>query len=253
MSAENPVQDQDGGAGQGNNNPAPEVFESLEKLKETDPIEESVPSEVSHVTMIRSKSGSLYLMLEADPANSGAREKILPRKMQLGGYGSGTYSKAEDATPGVDFKMDRGDATVCQFDESSLKPESTNIEAWSLYKMVTQVEKFKRLAKVNVSFMKLTRKQDEASLDGFQVEMTAKMKYQPITAQRDLQKPATCKNFFKWFTGEKAKAIDESPYIMTAFRFRYEGVGTNLKVQKPYMLTKVGIKLELQKPVKARL
>lgn len=40
---------------------------------------------------------------------------------------------------------------------------------------------------------------------------------------------------------------------MTAFRFRYEGVGTNLKVQKPYMLTKVGIKLELQKPVKARL
>lgn len=179
MSAENPVQDQDGGAGQGNNNPAPEVFESLEKLKETDPIEESVPSEVSHVTMIRSKSGSLYLMLEADPANSGAREKILPRKMQLGGYGSGTYSKAEDATPGVDFKMDRGDATVCQFDESSLKPESTNIEAWSLYKMVTQVEKFKRLAKVNVSFMKLTRKQDEASLDGFQVEMTAKMNTNP--------------------------------------------------------------------------
>ena len=58
MSAENPVQDQDGGAGQGNNNPAPEVFESLEKLKETDPIEESVPSEVSHVTMIRSKSDS---------------------------------------------------------------------------------------------------------------------------------------------------------------------------------------------------
>eukprot|EP00435_Cladocopium_sp_Y103_P012551 s4234_g3.t1 len=251
--AVNPVQDQEDGAGQGNNTPAPEVFESLEKLKEADPIEESVASEVSHVTMMRSKSGSLYLMLEADPADSGAREKILPRKMQLGGYGSGTYSKVEDANPGVYFTMGRGDATVCQFDESSLKPESTNIEAWSLYKMVTQVEKHKRLAKVNVSFLKLTRKQDDAALDGFEVEMTAKMKYQPITAQRDLQKAVTCKNFFKWFAGDKVKAIDESPYIMTVFRFRYEGVGTNLKVQKPYVLTKTGIKLELQKPVKARL
>jgi hypothetical protein len=35
------------------------------------------------------------------------------------------------------------------------------------------------------------------------------------------------------------------------FRFRFEAVGSNLKVQKPYIITKVPLKLNLKKPVKA--
>eukprot|EP00438_Fugacium_kawagutii_P016842 Skav203801 [mRNA] locus=scaffold206:687751:698389:+ [translate_table: standard] len=225
--------------------PAPEEFESLAKLNEADAIEEKVVSEVTGVTILKGRSRSLYLMLDGDDA---PQEKILPRKVQLGGYGSGTYVKLDDPTPGVAYKMNKGDASLVQFDESSLKPESSNIEVWSLYKMIVQVEKAKRLPKVNVSFLKVTRKADAESLDSFDVEVQVKMKYQPIGAGSGAK--ITCKNFFKEYVGEKG--LDASKFIQPVFRFRYEQVGTNLKVQKPYVITSVPLKLKLKKPIKAQ-
>ena len=228
--------------------PSPEEFESLAKLNETDPIEETVVSEVAGVKILKARSKCLYLMLDADDA---PQEKILPRKSQLGGYGSGAYAKAEDPAAGVEYKMKKGDSSLVQFDESSLKPESSNIEVWSLYKMIVQVEKAKRLPKVNVSFLKVTRKSDAESLDGFDIEVQAKMKYQPSGAFAPAAANAriSCKNIFKDYVGEKG--LDESKFIEPVFRFRYEQVGTNLKVQKPYVITSVPLKLKLKKPVKA--
>lgn len=245
--AADPEREVDAGPGPVPDAAGPEEYESLSKLSEVDPVEESVMSEMAGVKVLKGRSKSLYLMLETDDA----QEKILPRKTVLGGYGSGTYAKLDDPSPGLEYKMKKGDASLVQFDESSLKPESSSFEVWSLYKMIVQVEKAKRLPKVNVSFLKVTRKTDAESLDGFEVEVQVKMKYQPTgVGAASANAKITCKNFFKDYVGEKG--LDQSKFIEPIFRFRYEQVGTNLKVQKPYVITSVPLKLKLNKPIKAQ-
>eukprot|EP00435_Cladocopium_sp_Y103_P061906 s492_g23.t1 len=218
-------------------------FESEEKLAETDAVEETVVSEVPGVSLIRGKSGSIYLVWNG-VGDSPAETKVLPKKTQLGGYGSGAYAKSQDPAPGIEFKI-QSDSDLVQFDESSLKPESSNVECWSFYKMLVTVEKVKRLAKVNVSFCKTERKSDAESLDGFNITMVQQQKYVPQATPSG--RAATAKNFFR---STVEKGFDQT-WIATIFRFRFEAVGSNIKVQKPYVITKTSLKLNLKKPIKA--
>ena len=231
------------GANGGGEPPQPQEFESEEKLAETDAVEETVVSEVPGVSIIRGKSGSIYLVWNG-VGDSPAESKVLPKKTQLGGYGSGAYAKIQDPSPGIEFKIN-SDSDLVQFDESSLKPESMNVECWTFYKMLVQVEKAKRLAKVNVSFCKTERKSDSESLDGFNVTMLQQQKYVPQPTPAG--KAVTAKNFFR---STIANGFEQD-WIGPIFRFRFEAVGSNLKVQKPYVVTKASLKLNLKKPIKA--
>jgi hypothetical protein len=224
--------------------PALQEFDSEEKLAEVDAVEETVASELPGLTLIRGKTGAIYLVWDG-VGDTPAQEKIIPKKTQLGGYGSGAYAKCQDPNPGLEFSI-ANDSALIQFDESSLKPESTNIECGSFYKMLVQVQKAKRIAKVNVSFMNVERKTDAESLDGFNITMQQQMKYQPqaVPASR----ATTAKTFFR---STVEKGFNDTASIAPVFRFRFEAVGSNLKVQKPYIITKVPLKLNLKKPVKA--
>lgn len=156
-----------------------------------------------------------------------------------------------DPAQGVEFALPDGDATLVQFDESSLKPESTTIETWSLYKAIVQIEKTKRVAKVNISFMECTRKEaGDSSLDGFNIKVVQAMKYQPAMGRDGSGEGAkSCKSFFRG----SIEQIKSSKFVAPVFRFRYQTVGSNLKVQKPYVHTKINIQLAQDKPVKARV
>lgn len=78
----------------------PQQFESLSELEKVDEIIESLASEISGVKLLRGKSGAIYLMSD--------KPKILPKKTQLGGYGTGSYIKLADPAQGVEFALPHG-------------------------------------------------------------------------------------------------------------------------------------------------
>ena len=184
--------------------------------------------------------------------NETDKEKVIARKTQLGGFGTGSYLKLADPAPGVDFGASFeqfGDKALVQFDESSLKPESTNVETCTLYKLIVMIEKSRRVAKVPISFLQCTRGEStDDSIDSFQVAVTQKMKYVPVPpSEKDKDKVKNNKNFFQLSTAEVAA----SSFLAATFRFRFEKVGSNLKVQKPYVCTQCAMKIQPGKPIKA--
>ena len=123
---------------------APPVWPSLEELEKQDTISERVMSEVAGVELVAGSSGAVYLLASKD--------KTIPKRAQLGGYGTGQYVNA-NAGEGVPYEFPTGDQELVQFDECSLKPDSSNVETMTLYKLIVTVEKAKKLAAVNMSFL----------------------------------------------------------------------------------------------------
>ena len=146
--------------------------------------------------------------------------------------------------------MPEEDKTIFQMDEGSFKGDgSTQTPVMSLFKMLIMAEREKNVTEHRMSFLTVSRQADnvvEAGTDAFSVAIRQKMKYKCVKDPRSSEDKVTCKNFFaKCFL-----KVELSEQLLTVFRFRWEHVGGNWKIQRPYVLTKIGIALQKGKPHK---
>ena len=125
----------------------------------------------------------------------------------------------------------------------------------SFYALVASIEKQKKTQDITVSY--LERKRDdvaEKGTDKFTTNITKKMKYEKAAPPKakpgavDDDATVGAKNIFI----QCIQAVESSSLIGKAFRFRYEKVGQNLKVQKPYVITKKMIKIKKDHVVQVR-
>lgn len=212
-------------------------LESISKLKEIDIIEEEHPSEVPDVNIIRCKSGKVYLFAKKD--------KSLTKYCQLGGFGTGGYVSASDSGPAVAWNV-TSDKSVVQIDDSTIRPDATSITCMSLYKLLVTLEKTKRISEHKVSYLDVKRKdQTDEELDGFTVTVRNAQKFKPMKNPNGRDEKASSKNMFN----RCIETVEKSPYLLVAFRFRFERVGGTLKVQKPYIVTASALQLTKERPV----
>ena len=218
------------------------TVESLAKLEELHGVAVKVASEVSAVEILVGKDESLWLLSSAD--------KHVAKHVQLGGFGTGQYVPDQNGAEGLSFNMPSGDATIVQLDEASFAPEATGTSTLSLFKLLLKAEKDKGLTEHQFSFLKVVRKQDvlEAGTDGLEISVKTPMKFKPLKDPRanDSEERVTCKNVF----ARALPALHASASIQKVFRWRYEKVGQNFKIQRPYVITSKGLRLEKGKPLK---
>lgn len=223
--------------------PGATIMESLAKLEEKIGVETKAGSEVGSVDILLGKDGSIWLLSSQD--------KTLAKHTLLGGFGTGQWIADSDNDPGVVFDVSLGDKTIVQLDEGSFSAEGQGIATMSLFKLLVRAEKEKGLAEHRVSFLTIKRKDDlDAGQDGFDVKLKNPMKFRCIKDPRSGgeggQERISCKNFFSKAVG----AIQSSQLVMKVFRLRYEKVGQNFKIQRPYIVTKKGITLKKDCPLK---
>ena len=137
---------------------------------------------------------------------------------------------------------------VLPLSKDLLLPESLNPED-----DLRQAEREKGLTEYRLSFLKVERKQDnavEAGQDGFEIKIKNAMKFRcmkdPRASAEANSEKVSCKNFFSKALG----CIRDSDYIMKLFRYRFERVGQNFKVQRPYVVASKGISLKKDAPLK---
>ena len=221
--------------------PAPVVFDSIEKLKETEAVQFQMASEASGIQILLMESGHVFVLSDKD--------RVLPKSTQLGGFGTGQYVKAADCGEGITFNLHSKDRTLVQVDESTLRESAPTsaVATMSLYKLLVLTEREKGVTSHKVSYHSVSRLPDgqlEAGSDGFNVEASQDMKFR-ILAGDNVR--VVCKNVFSKCP---VQSIEHSPFVGKIFRFRFERVGLSLKVQKPYLITKVGLNLQKGKPFK---
>lgn len=216
--------------------------ESLSKLEETHGgIELKVNSEAGGVELILCKDGTIWLLC--------GQNRTIPKHSVLAGFGTGQWlPEAECTDGGVPFAVPHGDRTLVQIDEASFSTEAQGNQTLTLYKLLLRAETEKQLTEHRVSFLKVERKATvEAGQDGFEVTikngMTFKCLRDPRTQQGEER--LTSKNFFS-----KCLASLPRETAMVVFRFRYERVGQNFKIQRPYVIASVPISLRKDVPLK---
>ncbi|CAJ1438354.1 unnamed protein product [Effrenium voratum] len=215
-------------------------FETLDALKAVDKIEEEAASEVADVSICRCESGKVFLYSKKD--------KTLPKYCQIGGFGTGCYVSVNDPQEGVKWNV-TSDKVICQVDDATLRPDATSVSAMTLYKLLLTLEKTKRISNHKLSYIDVKRT-DEAGgeeIDGFEVTVRNSQKYRPMKNPSGKEEKPSGKNIF----ARCVRSVEGSTHIQVAFRWRFEKVGGNLKVQKPYVITSHGIVLTKDKPVQA--
>lgn len=213
-------------------------LESLAKLESDIGVEIKIASEVSNVELIKAKDGSLWLL--------SSQSKTIGKHVLVGGYGTGQWLPSNECTePAVPFQVPDGDKTPVQIDETTFGPEGAQgVSTLSIYKLLLRAETEKHVSQHRVSFLKVERKQAvEAGEDGFEVSVSKPMVFKACKDPRDPDK-VTCKNVFNKFINQLPDAL------VTVVRFRFERVGQNFKVQRPYVLTSRALSLEKEKPLK---
>ena len=223
--------------------PGATIMESLAKLEERIGVDCKAGSEVGSVDLLLGKDGSIWLLSSQD--------KTVAKHTLLGGFGTGQWIADSDNDPGVAFDVSLGDKTVVQLDESSFTAEGQGIATMSLFKLLVRAEKEKGLTEHRVSFLNIKRKDDlDAGQDGFEIKLKSPMKFRCIKDPRSggegAQERISCKNFFAKAVG----VIQSSQFVMKVFRLRYEKVGQNFKIQRPYIVTKKGFTLKKDCPLK---
>lgn len=229
---------------QGGENPtAPVVLESLAKLEAEIGVEQKTPSEISNVDIIKAKDGSLWLLSSSN--------RTLGKHILVGGYGTGQWvAQSECSEPGVAFTVGDGDKTVIQIDEASFGGEGAQgVSTLTIYKLLLRAETEKNIAEHRMSFVKASRKAAVAAgQDGFDIELKQSMVFKccrdPRAGAAGEAEKITCKNFFSKFVNNLPSSLQ------TVVRFRFERVGQNFKIQRPYVLLAKAVVLEKEKPLK---
>ena len=220
----------------GDTGPPVEV-DSLDKVKEAEKIEEELPSEVADISILRCASGKIYLLAKKD--------KLIPKHCQLGGFGTGAYVSTTDPAPGVMWNVDF-DRSLVQIDDSTIRQDASSISTMSLYKLLITLEKTKRITEHRLIYIEAKRKEEtEEDLDGFNVVVRSQQKFKMLRNSSGREEKPSGKNIF----GRCVEAVEASPFLLVVFRWRFEKVGANLKVQKPYVVTKTALQLTKDKPL----
>ena len=233
-------------ADQGTTQTTPEevTMESLGKLEETLGVEVKTVSEISSVQLVLCRDGSIWLLSNQD--------KTLPKHQLLGGVGTGQWIPESDPGPGISFALKEGDRTLVQLDEASFASEQQGFSTLSLFKMLVRAEREKGITQHRVSFLTIERKQDgavEAGSDGFDIKIKNQMKFRCMKDPRSAEgasERVSMKNFF----AKTMDAIGGSQHLMHVFRYRFEKIGQSFKVQRPYVVSKRGISLKKDCPLK---
>ncbi|CAK9085985.1 Uncharacterized protein SCF082_LOCUS40699 [Durusdinium trenchii] len=232
-------------AGVSESPPATTELESVSKLQETVGIEVRVASECSHVELILGSDKSVWLVSD--------QQKTIGKHCVLGGYGTGQWvPEAECSEPGVPFAM-KSDQSLVQIDEGSFAAEAQGFQTLTLYKLLLRAENEKNLTEHRFSFLQIQRKSSvEAGEDGFDVSLKGAMTFRCLRdprafgAQGRVDEKVTSKNFFSKCLGPTLP----KEAAQTVFRYRFERVGQNFKIQRPYVITSHSLTLQKEKPLK---
>lgn len=201
---------------------------------------EEVASEIPDINVVRTESGKIYLLSKKD--------KLVPRHSQLGGFGTGTYVSTGDAGPAVKWNV-TSDTSLCQIDDSTVRQDATSVTTLSLYKLLVMLEKSKRITEHRLSYIEVKRKdQSEDTLDGFDVTVRNHQKIKMVKTPAGKEEKPSGKNVFGRCIESEASA-----FLTVTYRWRFEKVGGNLKVQKPYVVCSKPLQLSKEKPLQAAL
>ena len=146
---------------------------------------------------------------------------------------------------GLLFDWPAGDKTLIQIDHGSINPEANNTEIMSLYRYLVLLERQKKVTKYDLSYSDITR-QNGGDTDGFQVKISNGHKFKVMN---DAGKTPTCKTWF----GDSLSMVESSDVVQKVFRFRFDRVNACSKLQKPYVMLKRTLSLQVGRPVKAGL
>ena len=245
-------------------------FESVEALKAQDEISYTAVSEIADVELLRGKSGSTYLVAVK-------KNKEIPRHTIIGGFGTGKLLGFKQlllffcflqiafqffisnikrswtcvvlrfvpvAAPdeGLLFEWPEADKTLVSVDHGSINPESTNTEVMTLYRYLVLLERQKKIVKYDMSYSEISRVSG-GETDGFSVKISQGHKFKIMN---DTSKPATCKTWF----GDSISKVEASSAVQKVFRVRFDRVNACSKLQKPYVMLKHAISLQIGRPVK---
>ncbi|CAK9093103.1 Uncharacterized protein SCF082_LOCUS43797 [Durusdinium trenchii] len=226
-------------------------LESVSKLEETLGIEVKCNSEVSSVQLILAKDSSIWLCSTQD--------RSIGKCTVLGGFGTGQWvsQSQSDSQPGIDFVMP-SDRTLVQLDEASFSSEGQGVSTSTLFKLLVRAEREKGVVEHRVSFLTISRKEDaaleEAGCDGFNVTIKTPMTFRCMRDPRvgDNEDKVTSKNFFaKALAGLAGSGVGGGDGLVSKiFRYRFERVGQNFKVQRPYVITNRVLTLKQNQPLK---
>ncbi|CAK9046969.1 Uncharacterized protein SCF082_LOCUS26372 [Durusdinium trenchii] len=224
--------------------PATVEVESIAKLQEDPGIEHRVPSECPQVELILCKDKSVWLV--------SSQGKSVGKHVVLGGFGTGQWlAEAECSEPGIPFALPHGDKSLFQLDETSFSSEAQGCTTMTLYKMLIRAETEKNITSHRVSFLEVKRKAAvQAGEDGFEVSIKAPMTFRCLRDPRSFAEGAservTSKNLFSKCVGPTLPRN----LALTVCRYRFERVGQNFKIQRPYMITGRALTLQKDKPLK---
>lgn len=224
--------------------PAALELDSCAALESQHGIELRCASECAQVELVLAKDKSVWLLP--------SQNKTIAKHCVIGGFGTGQWlPEAECSEPGIPFACPHGDRTLFQLDEASFAAEAQGFQTMTLYKLLLRAEREKNLTEHRLSFMDIKRKPTvEAGEDGFEVTIKAAMTFRclrdPRSFAEDKTERITAKNFFAKCVGPTLPKEMAQPVC----RYRFERVGQNFKVQRPYMITTRGLTLHKDKPLK---
>ena len=176
------------------------------------------------------------------------RNKVIPKGSVLAGFGTGQWLPESEVAEGVPFQVPEGDRTLVQLDESSFSAEAQGNQNLSIYKLLVRAESEKQLTDHRMSFLQIARKTNlPAGQDGFDVSVKTAMKFKCLRDPRAQsgEDRITSKNFFS-----KCLASLPTQFAKTIFRFRFERVGANFKIQRPYVVASMALSLTKDKPLR---
>ena len=134
------------------------------------------------------------------------------------------------------------DKSLIQVDHGSINPESTNTEVMTIYRYMVLLERQKKITKYELSYSEVCRLSG-GDTDGFSVKISQGQKFRTMN---DSSKAASCKTWF----GDSISAVEASPTVSKVFRARFDRVNQCSKLQKPYVMLKHALSLQLGRPVK---
>ena len=154
------------------------------------------------------------------------------------------YVPTSEAGDGVALEWPEKDKTLVQVDQSSVTPESNQIQVMSLYRFLVQLERTKKLSVYQLSYSECTRKPTNTASgnsDGFEITLKDAQKYKSLAGA---DRTVTAKSFFAAIMAK----VDQSAFIGKIFRWRFERVHAVCKVQKPYVILRSALQLKAGRP-----
>jgi hypothetical protein len=226
------------------NPPAPiseaeiDQLNSAEELDAKDAIECKTNSEEHDVEILGTKSGAVYLLSK--------KGRNLPRNTALGSTGTGKYVSVDTDEKGYQVNLS-SDSDVILVEMAGLNAADTTIQAMTIYKYIVLLERTKKISKYQFSFFTASR-EAKNNQDGFKIASSKDMKFVTI-ALKDAPEKFNAKSFFKT-TSKYFESVQNSKFLATRFRYRFERVQSINKINKPVICSKVPIALQAGKPFK---